>query len=76
MLIVAFEQLLLLLFHSTGTPGASAASHPLPSSLVLQISLEELREAAAALQCCTELGEVTSWDIKTKVKGGLTRLLG
>ena len=44
MLMVSFEHLLLLLFHSTGTPGASAASQPLPSSWVLQISLEELEK--------------------------------
>lgn len=69
MLIVSSEHLLLLLFHSTGTVGASAASQPLPSSLVLQISLEELREAAAALRCCTVLGGVTSWEHQDQGKG-------
>lgn len=56
------------MFHSTGTPGASAVSRPLPTSLVLPISLEELREAAAALRCCTML-EVTSWEHHDQGKG-------
>lgn len=56
------------MFHSTGAPGASAVSRPLPTSLVLPISLEELREAAAALRCCTML-EVTSWEHHDQGKG-------